>query len=111
MSTVTMRPSSIGWQAAKPKVIYFAIGLMAGPLIANFADLQVLSGTARGEARAGIVELQAKICAAQARKDISDPGRLSWTARDELALKWAVMPGATTVEAGVARACALKLAN
>ncbi len=111
MSTTTMQTAAARWQTVKPKVVYLAIGLIAGPLITSFAGLQVLSGTARDQTRAGIVELQAMICAAQARTEVADTSKLEWTARSDLAKKWAVMPGATTADPDAASACARKLAS
>jgi hypothetical protein len=106
-----MQTAAARWQTAKPKIIYLVIGLIAGPLITNFAGWQVLSGTARDQTRAGIVEFQAVICSTQARTEIADPSKLEWTARSELAKKWAVMPGGTTADSEVASACARKLAS
>ena len=71
---------------------------------------QVTSRTARAEIRAGIVEQQAMFCEARARADISAPGQLDWTARYELAVKWAAMPGAGAADSDVTSACARKLA-
>jgi hypothetical protein len=106
-----MQTAATKWQTAKPKVMYFAIGLIAGPLLTSFAGWQVLSGTARDQARAGVVELQAVICAAQARTEVADTSKLEWTARSDLAKKWAIMPGANTADPDVAGTCARKLAS
>ena len=111
MSTTTMQTAASRWQTIKPKAIYLAIGLIAGPLVTSVAGLQVLSGTAREQTRAGVVELQAVICAAQARTEVADTSKLEWTARTDLAKKWAVMPGATTADPAVASTCAGKLAS
>ncbi len=111
MSMTTTQTVAARWQTAKPKVIYLAVGLIAGPLITSFAGLQVLSGTARDQTRTGIVESQAVICAAQARTHVADTSKLEWSARAELAKQWAVMPGATAAEPDVANACARKLAG
>ena len=111
MATTTMQTAATRWQTIKPKAIYFVIGLIAGPLVTSVAGLQVLSGTAREQTRAGVVELQAVICAAQARTEVADTSKLEWTARTDLAKKWAVMPGATTADPAVASTCAGKLAS
>ena len=111
MSATTMPTTTTRWQTIKPKVVYLNIGLIAGPLITSVAGLQVLSGTARDRAHAGIIESQAVICAAQARTEVADTSKLEWTARTDLAKKWAVMPGATTADADVASTCAGKLAS
>ena len=111
MSTTTMHTAAARWQTIKPKIMYLVIGLIAGPLITSVAGLQVLSGTAREQTRAGVVELQAVICAAQARTEVADTSKLEWPARTDLAKKWAVMPGATTADPEVASTCAGKLAS
>ena len=99
------------WESAKPKVMYLVIGLIAGPFISNMAGWQVLSSTARDQARAGAIEQQALFCAAGARTEVADTSKLDYSARSALAKKWAVMPGSTTAESDVTNACAKKLAT
>jgi len=99
------------WESAKPKLTYFVIGLIAGPIITSIAGWQVLSGTARDQLQAGMVEQQATFCAANARTEIPDTSKLDYTARTELAKKWAVMPGTTAAASDVTNACARKLAT
>jgi hypothetical protein len=90
---------------------YFVIGLIAGPIITSIAGWQVLSGTARDQLQAGMVEQQATFCAANARIEVPDTSKLEYAARNELAKKWAVMPGTTTAASDVTNACARKLAT
>jgi hypothetical protein len=104
------QPLKSKWEAAKPVVFAFAIGVIAGPLASNYLGWQVTSRTARADMHAGIVEQQALFCEARARADVSAPDKLGWDARYELAKKWAIMPGATEPPSGVASACASKLA-
>jgi hypothetical protein len=99
------------WTAAKPAAIALAIGLVAGPLISNYIGWQVTSGTARAEIHAGIVEQQAMFCEARARAAMPTAAKLDWTARYELAGKWAVMPGSAPADSDVTSACATKLAT
>jgi hypothetical protein len=106
-----MHTASLKWQTAKPMVFALAVGLVAGPLFSNYMGWQVTGGTARTQMRAGIVEAEAMICNARARLDVSEPGKLDWSARNDLAKKWAVMPGATTAESDVTSACSGKLAG
>lgn len=98
------------WQTAKPLALAFAAGLIIGPLASNYAGWQVTSHRAQADLRAGIVEQQALVCAAQARTDVTAPEKLSWEARYELAKKWSIMPGASEAETGVLGSCASKLA-
>jgi hypothetical protein len=109
--SATTKTAAAKWESAKPKVIYLAIGLIAGPVITNMAGLQVTSGAAQNRVRAGIVEQQALFCEAKARADVAEPGKLEWSARADLAKKWAAMPGATATDSNVVSACASKLAS
>jgi hypothetical protein len=106
-----MKTAASRWESAKPKLMYLAIGLIAGPIITSIAGWQVLSGTARDQLRAGLVEQQASYCAVNARTEVAEPSKLAYSARNDLAKKWAVMPGATTAEFTVVSACASKLAS
>jgi hypothetical protein len=98
------------WATAKPIVIALAVGLVAGPFISAFAGWQVTSSSAQAQVRAGIVEQQALFCEALARGEVQEPSKLEWSARSELAKKWAVMPGAASAPSDVISACARKLA-
>jgi hypothetical protein len=62
MSATTMKTAASRWESAKPKLMYLAIGLIAGPIITSIAGWQVLSGTARDQLRDGLVEQQASYC-------------------------------------------------
>jgi hypothetical protein len=106
-----MQTATARWQTVKPKLMYLVIGLIAGPIITSIAGWQVLSGTARDQAHAGVIEQQATFCAANARIEIPDTSKLDYTARNELAKKWAIMPGTTTAASDVTNACARKLAT
>jgi hypothetical protein len=110
-ATTTMKAASARWESIKPKVIYLAIGLIAGPIITNMAGWQVTSGSAHDQVRASVVEQQALFCEAKARADVADPKKLEWSARSDLAKKWAAMPGTTTTDSDVVSACAGKLAS
>ena len=111
MSTTTMQTAKARWQTVKPKLTYLVIGLIAGPIITSLAGWQVLSGTARDQLHAGIVEQQATFCAANAHTEMPDTSKLDYTGRNDLAKKWAVMPGATVAESDVTSACARKLSS
>ena len=100
---------STQWVERKPQLIALAIGLIAGPLISNYAGWQVTSGNARSQVRAGIVEQQATYCDVRARTAVAAPDKLEWSARIELARKWAVMPGAEAADSDVTNACERKL--
>lgn len=111
MTITSKNTAASAWASAKPKVMYLAIGLIAGPIVTNIAGWQVLSGTARDQARAGVVEQRAMFCAANARTEVPDASKLDYNARNTLAKKWAVMPGATEAESDVTNACARMLAS
>src|SRR3546814_16501818 len=65
---------------------------------------QILSSTARERSQTAVVDVQAHICATQAR--IADPkaGELDWSARRDPADHWANMPGVQEAPAGVSTA-------
>ncbi|MFI4988610.1 MAG: hypothetical protein ACHQF3_14330 [Alphaproteobacteria bacterium] len=97
------------WQAAKPRVLFLAIGLIVGPFITNSIGWQIMGGTAKAQMQAALVEQSALICEQRARADVKEPGKLDWTARTELAAKWGIMPGEKSTESDVKYACARKL--
>lgn len=98
------------WQAAKPVVIALAIGLVAGPMISNYMGWQVTSESARAQVRENVTEQLAMICVARAKAEVADAGALDWSARSELAKKWAVEAGAPLADLDVADACTRRLA-
>jgi hypothetical protein len=111
MSATTMKTAASRWESIKPKLMYLVIGLIAGPIITSMAGWQVTSGSVKSRVHAGIVEQQALFCEAKARADVAQPNKLEWSARADLAKKWAMMPGATTTDYDVISACANKLAG
>lgn len=94
----------------KPLAIALGIGLLAGPFISNSIGWQVTSGTAKAQVRTGLVEQNALICAAKARAEVKETGKLDWDARSALAKKMAVMPGMPDPDWELTTACANKLA-
>ena len=109
---MTMRETAAqNWAAYKPIGIALAVGLLVGPFISNYAGWQVTSSSARAQVHAGVVEQQASFCAARAQADVKDAAKLDYSARSDLAKKWAVAPGKTEAEYDVTSACASKLAS
>lgn len=95
-----------------PVIVALALGVFAGPFLSNAMGWQITPGAALAQARASLVELQSDYCNARARADIDEPhGQLGWRVRNDLATKWARMPGSDKVEFDVVRACAQKLAR
>jgi len=111
MSAITMKTAASRWESIKPKLMYFVIGLIAGPIITSIAGWQVTSSSAKSQVHAGIVEQQALFCEAKARADVAQPNKLQWSERSDLAKKWAIMPGETTADYDVISACANKLGS
>jgi len=97
------------WEATRPLATALIIGLVAGPIISNLAGFQVRASTAQAAARAGIVEQQAIFCAERARAATPDTAALDWPRRNELAQKWAVMPGSASADPDAVYACSMKL--
>lgn len=97
------------WEALKPIAIALGIGLVAGPFISNFAGWQVTAGTAQAQTRAGVVEQIALYCEQRARVEVKESAKLDWSARNDLAKKWAVVPGAASADTDATYACARRL--
>lgn len=99
------------WTAAKPLLLALGVGLVAGPVISGMTGFQVRTSTAQAMARNGVIEQQATFCADRARADTAETASLGWSARNDLARRFATMPGGTTIDPDVARACADRLAR
>jgi hypothetical protein len=101
------------WERAKPVALGLAIGLVAGPIISGMVGFQMRSSTAQTLVHNGVVGQQAIFCADRARADTPNTVGLEWNARNDLARRFATMPGATAtqVDYDVVRACADRLAR
>ena len=97
--------------AMKPLAMWFGIGLIAGPILSGVFGFQVRTSTAQAAARAGIVEQQASFCNERARASESAPAALDWQRRNDLARRFATMPGATTTDPDVVYACSNRLSS
>ena len=106
-----MQTAQAKWQAAKPIVIALAIGLVVGPMISSYMGWQVTHGTAQAQMRDSVTEQLAMICAARAKADVVESGKLDWSARNELAKKWVVLAGAPLADLDVTDACSRRLAT
>lgn len=101
---------SARWLRAKPIAMGVAIGLVAGPIISGMLGFQIRSSTARTLAHDGVVAQQAMFCATRAQAEAPSTGALDWNARNDLARRFAVMPGASgQPDYEVVRACADRL--
>lgn len=97
--------------AAKPIIMALGIGLVAGPIISSIAGFQVRTSTAQAATNAGIVGQQAAFCAERARAVEAAPAALDWSRRNDLARRFATMPGSTTTNPDVVYACANSLSR
>lgn len=104
-----MKTAATKWRTATPMVIALVVGLIAGPLLSNYMGWQVAGDDARARIRAGVVEVLAMVCDAQARLDNAEPSKLDWSARNDLARKWSIIPGAASADSDVTNACSNKL--
>ena len=107
----TLQSITARWEALRPRFWALVIGLIAGPIISNFAGLQTLASTATQRVQTGIVEQQAMFCDARARAEVAEPGKLDWSARNKLAERFSVMPGATAAVYDVTSLCSRKLSG
>ena len=95
----------------KPLAMWLGIGLIAGPILSGILGFQVRTSTAQAAARAGIVEQQAAFCNERARASEPAPAALDWQRRNDLARRFATMPGATTTDPDVVYACSNRLSS
>jgi hypothetical protein len=77
----------------------------------GLAGYPIRASMAQAAARAGIVEQQAMFCAEQARGAAPDTALLDWEGRNDLAQRWAAMPGLAAVDPEVIYACSGKLST
>jgi len=97
------------WQEKKPVVMALALGLVVGPFISNNIGWQVTSGTLEEQVRTAVVEQQVLYCVERVRATGQILSDLEYSARRDLAEKWAVMPGQDSAEYDVTYACSKKL--
>lgn len=102
---------SDGWIGAKPYVYGLIGGMILGPIVSNYMGWQVGGGAARASMAAAVVETKATICNARARVEVAEPNKLEWSARNDLAKKFAVMAGAASADSDVTTACSGKLSS
>jgi hypothetical protein len=107
-----LQKAAAKWVEWKPIAVGVVIGLIAGPIVSSVAGFQTRTSTAEAANRASIVEQQAMFCAERAGGAMPAGAAVpEWNARNELARKWAIMPGATTADPEVIYACSSKLAG
>lgn len=107
----TLKDVAGKWATVKPRVIALAIGLIAGPLISNFIGWQMTASAARAQLRDGLVGQAALFCEQRARSEVKEPAALDWRARNDLANRWAVVPGAAAPDSAISYECARKLGS
>jgi len=100
------------WTRAKPLLLGLVIGLVAGPVISGMVGFQMRTSTAQTLLHEGVVEQQAISCNNRARLETPTTAQLDWSARNNLARRFATDPaGGTNIDPDVARACADRLAR
>jgi hypothetical protein len=83
---------------------------MVGPLISSYMGWQVSRSAARAQVRENVTDQLAMICAARAKAEVAGAGALDWTARSELAKKWAVEAVAPLTDLDITGACTRRIA-
>lgn len=103
--------------ALKPYLVGALIGAVAVPVIGVWRGDLVTAGTATSRIETATVETRAAFCEALARQHHAEEGGIDLVGvqqrqrRDDLAARFAVMPGETAANATVRRACANRLAR
>jgi hypothetical protein len=94
------------WESKKGVILGIIIGLLVGPLISGTMGWQVSRAFLIRSVNKAVVAQQASFCEFRARAAVKEPGKMEFTARYELAEKWAKLPGQTNVDSDVISACA-----
>jgi hypothetical protein len=89
--------------------IAFVVGLVVGPLISGMIGWQVTGGALEEQVRAAVVEQQALFCVERIRATGQDTSGFEFSALNDLAKQWSVMPGQDSADYDVAHACSEKL--
>lgn len=97
------------WEKVKPLAVAVCIGLVAGPFISNSIGWQVTSGALERQLHAAVIEQQANFCLERIQATGVNTSDIEYSARRDLAEKWAVMPGQDSAEYDVIRACSDKI--
>lgn len=99
------------WAEMKPMLTGLAIGLIAGPILSGFLGFQVRTSSADAATRTSVIEQQTAFCSERARASLTGAVPTDWQARNDLARRFAVMPGATAADQDVVFACANRLSR
>jgi hypothetical protein len=99
------------FQAKKPLIIAFVVGLLLGPFISGMMGWQVRSATVTKQVHDAAVHEQVQFCAMRARASVSDPSKLDYSDRFKLAEKWAKMPWEQAADSEVVWGCSDNLSE
>jgi len=99
------------WDSKKQLILGIIIGLLVGPLISGTMGWQVSRAFLVRSVHKAVVSQQSAFCEFRARAEVKEPGKMEFTARYELAEKWAKLPGQTDTDSDVVSACADGLAG
>lgn len=100
------------WGRVKPMLGGLVIGLVLGPFITSFLGWQVTSSTMNDQVHEATIAMEAAVCDWRARQETPNPADLDFTAREDLAEKYATMPWASKdADYDVVSACYDKLAR
>ena len=106
MSTLQER-----FQARKPVIIAFVAGLVVGPLLSGMLGWQVRAKTVTEMVHSAAVQQQVKFCEMRARAAVTDPSKLEYTQRYNLAKEWAKLPWQSEADSEVVSGCSNNLSE
>ena len=100
-------------QEWRPRIFFLVIGLILGPFISSWLGWQVTTGTMEEAAKDAVVVYRAGLCVERAQSDpeVTPDVLKDYSARREIAEKWAVLPGEEKADAAVTRECTSRLSK
>ena len=100
-------------QEWRPRIFFLVIGLILGPLISSWLGWQVTTGTMEEATEDAVVSYRAGLCVERAQSDPEATPEVlkDFSARRELAKKWAVLPGEEKADAAVTNECNSRLSK
>ena len=98
-------------QEWRPRIFFLVIGLVLGPFISSWLGWQVTTGTMEEAAKDAVVAYRAGLCVERAQSDpeVTPDVLKDYSARRELAEKWAFLPGEEKADFAVISECSSRL--
>ena len=99
------------WDSKKQLILGIVIGALAGPLFSGLMGWQVTNTFHKRTMHSAVVREQAAFCAARARAEVKGLDKMEFSARYDVAEKYAKLPGKAEADSDVVSACSDGLAG